>query len=740
MFENVQFMKPPVELAEKFIGKNYAPMFRKRFHLEETRSAALSVCGLGYGYYYINGQKVSEDLFTAPVSNYNKTLWYNVYDVTKFLKKGENVIAVWCGNGWYNEDFPSAWDHDKADWRDVPKCILQLDVDGITRVKSDDTWKCRPESAIWFNGLRSGEYFDAGKYDENWIQAEYDDSSWDMAMVDSTPPKGVFRECKCEPIREAKVYSCKEVIRTGEKKFVYDFGQNMSGYVRLHAQGRAGQLLIIRYAEQLQEDGSRELNKMEKLFPASEFMTDRFICSGNKVIWSPKFTYHGFRYIEIEGIDSSDEVTVEAVFVHQDVAVRTEFECSDPFLNKLFRAGQVSTFSNMFYQITDCPTREKLGWTNDAQASAEQILTNFKAEHLLEKWQQDIRDAVREDGSMPGIIPTPGWGYHWGNGPVSDGVLFEIPYRIYLHTGNEKPLLESRQWFDRYFAQLDEERGADGFVKFGLPDWARPGFDCDRPELEAEIVPAELINGVLEYHFCEVAALTARIAKDKKLQGKWTEDDYLKRAAQMKKRIMSTYLAEDGRSKVHQQTAVALLIYYHMYERLEPLKCQITQLIEEADYHHFCGMVGLRRLFWALNRCGLQEYAYKIITGAGYPGYRTWFDGDATTLWEYWDYEWKADSKNHHMYSDVMSWMVKTVAGIRQEEDSVGFQAVSIEPYFFEKLDYAKASCDTWAGKISVSWKKEADSVHVQIDVPEQMIVTFRGERLTSGCNDRVVK
>ena len=170
-----------------------------------------------------------------------------------------------------------------------------------------------------------------------------------------------------------------------------------------------------------------------------------------------------------------------------------------------------------------------------------------------------------------------------------------------------------------------------------------------------------------------------------------------------------------------------------MYENLEPLKQQIKTLIEEADFHHFCGMVGLRRLYEALNQCGLQEYAYKIVTAKGYPGYRAWFDRDATTLWEYWDYEDKNDSKNHQMYSDVLSWMVKTIVGIRQEADSTGFKAVSIEPYFFEELNYAKGSCDTRNGKISVAWERKEDGIQVLIEVPENMTVTFRGERLSAG-------
>ncbi len=730
MFHDISFMKPPVSLAEDFRGINYAPMFRKKFFLKQVGHAVLSVCGLGFGYYYINGQKVSEDLLTAPVSDYNKTLWYNVYDVTPFLKQGENVIAVWCGNGWYNEDFPSSWDYDKATWRDVPKCILQLEIDGKTAVVSDNTWKCQPESAIYFNGLRSGEYFDARSYDENWVTADFDDSTWPLAAADATPPKGVFRQCQCEPIREAKVYPNIEVIRTGADKYVYAFAHNMSGYIRLHAKGKPGQVLTIRYAEQLHSDNSRELNDMARHYPATEFMTDRFICSGKEMIWSPMFTYHGFQFVEIEGIESSHEITVEAVFIHQDIPQRTEFECSDEFLNQLFRAGIISTYSNLFYQITDCPTREKLGWTNDAQASAEQILTDFKAEKLMEKWLQDVWDAMREDGALPGIIPTAGWGYHWGNGPVSDGVLFEIPQRIYLHTGNSKPLIGSIPWFDRYLDYLDGKRGENGFVGFGLPDWA-----C--PNNEPIYVPVELINAVLEYRFCEIAALAAKLACEKQVPCNRTAADYLQRANAIKRRILDAYLTADGVCTVNHQTALALMIYYHMYENLEPLKHQLKNLIEDSDFHHFCGMFGLRRLYEALNQCGLQEYAYRVITAGGFPGYRIWFELGATSLWEYWNYEKKEDSKNHHMYSDLLSWMVKTILGIRQ--DAPGFQQVTVDPYFFQALSYAKGSCDTCSGIIRVAWEKKADQIHVQITVPEGMTVFFQGEQLASGNHYKIL-
>ena len=727
IFDNCTFIKPNRPLNETYTGRNYAPMFRKTAVLAKTGNAKLYVCGLGYGLFYINGKAVTEDRLTAPVSDYNKTLWYSVYDVSALLTTGENCFAVWCGNGWFNEEFKTSWNFNEAPWRDVPKFILRLDIDGETVLTSDGTWKCLPESAITFNALRSGEYFDARLYNENWNTASFDDSAWEQAVVDNTPPKGVFRECFCEPIRECAVYPSVSVRKTGDDRFVWDLAQNMSGYIRLTVRGEAGQELVIRYAEQVCEDGTLQLNRMTGHYKESPFQTDRLTLSGKEITWSPRFCYHGFRYIEITGLTDIEGVSVSGVFVHQDVETRTEFECSDALLNKLFRAGQMSVWSNMFYMITDCPTREKLGWANDAQSSTEQILTNFKAERVLEKWLYDIYDAMREDGAMPGIIPTGGWGYTWGNGPVSDGVMFEIPYRLYLHTGNKEPLIRSLPYFDRYFAYLDARAEEDGYVRFGLDDWARPPR---REGKEENVVPAAFINAVLAFHFHEIAALGARLAgKD--------DSVYTAGADRLKEKIRKDFVKADGTCTLPRQTAVAMLIYYHICDHTEPLAAQLRALVEEADFHHDCGMVGLRRLYYALNECGLAEYAYKIITASGYPSYRAWIDEDATTLWEYWNTADHCDSKNHQMYSDFMSWIIKTLVADFQTPTP---DSVVIAPVFLQELSYAKGSCDTPKGKINVAWRREDGKVTLDFTVPAGITAYYEGQKLSEGSYRYVIE
>ncbi|MBR4173652.1 MAG: family 78 glycoside hydrolase catalytic domain, partial [Clostridia bacterium] len=637
IFDNISFIKPNRSMADG----NIAPMFRKKISLDKTDGAKLYVCALGYGIFYINGKKATEDLFIAPVSDYEKTLWYTSYDVSHLLKKGENVFSVWCGNGWYNEDFSTPWNYDKAPWRDLPKFILKLEIDGKTVLSSDETWKCKSETAIIYNALRSGEHFDARLYDDNWKDLDFCDRAWENAVIDDNAPKGVFRECTCEPIREIELYETKKKVKIADDTYVFDIGQNISGYIRIKIKGKEGQKLKIRYCELVNDDWTLQQNKMPEYFPNSEFQTDYLILSGKEITWSPKFCYHGFRYIEISGLNEGDDPSVCGVFVHQMIERTTEFECSSELLTKMFAAGIYSSYANMFYTITDCPSREKLGWMNDAQSSLEQLSTNFKIDKLLEKWLFDIYDAMKEDGALPGTIPTAGWGYHWGNGPVSDGSMFEIPHKIYLRTGNKKPLLNSLEYFDRYFEYIKNKSDDDGFVRFGLPDWAKPGFggDSDHPD-----VPVEFVNALLIYHFYNVATLAAELAgKD--------ASGYRDSAKKLREKIIKTYIKDYGTCIFEQQTAVAMLIFYDVYKELEPLKKQLMSLIEKNNFHHDCGMVGLRRLYTALNKCGLYEYAYKIITVKGYPSYSDWFERGATSLWEYWDWQQNCDSKNHHMYS-----------------------------------------------------------------------------------------
>lgn len=726
-FENASFIKPPIKFDATYRRKNPAPLFRKNFVLESIpKRSILSICGLGYAYCYVNGKKITSDLFCAPASDYRKTLWYVEYDITKFLLQGENAVAVICGNGWYNEEFTSSWNHNEAEWRDLPKFILSITADGSRILSSDATWKCQSETATVFNALRSGETFDARLYDSRMLELDYDDCHWSTAIVDDSAPLGVFRKCTCEPIREHEILTPKSVIQTAENKFVFDIGQNISGYIRLTATGVCGQEIVIRYAELLDESNSREINHMDRFYKQSDIQTDRFICSGSTVTWSPMFTYHGFRYIEIEGIRSPEEITVKAVFVHQAVNRRTEFECSDESINALFRAGQVSSYSNMFYLISDCPTREKMGWLNDIQMSCQQFCTDFDVRALLKKWLIDIYDAQRADGALPGIVPTPGWGYDWGNGPVSDGAMFEIPYRLYLHSGDATELINSIPYFKRYLDYLKTLEGENGHISYGLDDWAPPHKDS--------VVPSIFINDVLRIKFYRIYALALELASKSAEAEKNHVNDLVSRAK-------SHWIDQNGYCIINELTAVSMLLVYGLFDRLEPLKQQLKQRFEELNFHHNCGMVGMRHLPDAFNLCELKEYAMMLVTKDGFPSYRNWLVAGATTLWEKWflDNSHGSNSRNHHMYSHFMAWIIETVLGIRHDKTDPFAPEFTLSPYYFEHLTYAKGSYRSDSGTVSVYWRKTEGSIILSVSVEGDTAVNYGGQRLNAGTYEFII-
>lgn len=715
-FQNSVYIKPNVPFDKEYCG--YAPLLRKKFTLEKApKRAILSVAGLGYGCYFLNEKAVTEDKFIAPFGDYRKTVWYTTYDVTDKLSVGENIFAAMLGNGWYNEAIGTAWDFDLADWRDLPKLILSLECDGETVLVSDESWLCSMHSPVIFNQLREGEHFDARLYDPAWKSLSYNDSDWHRVRRDENPPAGILRECTCEPIREIAELAPIAIRQIGTKRYIYDFGRNISGYARLSIKQNSGDKIILRFAEQIHEDGTPRFNDMDNphYFKNGEFARDVVICSEKPLKWKPSFTYHGFRYVEAIGLadENAKKETLTAIEVHQDIRTRSAFHSSNELMNKLFVLGQRATLSNVFYMPTDCPTREKLGWMNDAQSSTDQFLTDFAMKRVLSKWWQDILDAQTEAGMLPGIVPTPKWGYHWGNGPVSEGTLFEIPYRIYLHTGDNTLLKKGLPYFKKSLSYFDSQRNENGDILYGLDDWAAP---CEGKEK----VGCAFINRTLYIKCLGIALLSAELC------GENTEAMKAAFAAEVKE-AKARYLDKDGKCIINKQTAVAMMIYFGLYDDIAPLASQIAHLVEEKDYHHECGMVGLRYLYLALNKAGLAEYAYKILNAKGFPSYSAWVEDGATTLYEYWD---ATTSKNHHMYSDFMSWIIKTVLGIAPLADAPGFEKANITPFFFEDLDFAEGYCDTVRGRISVRWEREAEKIRLHVRADKGIDVHLFGEKL----------
>ena len=715
MFRKSYFIKPEGIFEKGFSDTNPSPVFFKTFSLKSLPAAAnLYICALGIGYAYINGKRVSDDLFAAPPSDYESRLWYMSYDVLPLLTEGENIICIHCGNGFLNEDMNNGWSSTEASWRDFPKVIAELHADGEFLLGTDDSWLCSLNSPYLMNRYRMGVTYDSRIPTPQTYTIHLHTEC--KAIRDERAPKGVLTPYKGEPIREWKTVRPINVIQTGNKTYVYDFGINMSGYARITVCGDDGDIITLRYSENMREDGSLYTERSDTCFLQGEFATERYICNGSPSEWSTLFSYYGFRYIEVCCENEGALKDIKAVFVTQALKERSSFESSDQFLNKLYECGIRATRSNMFYMPTDCPTREKYGWMNDAQSSSEQILTNFHSESMFLQWNVNICDAFKDDKGLPGIVPTHGWGYDWGNGPVSDGSLFEHVYRVYLHSGNKDGLIYNLPYFRRYFAFLEKQEDINGCVCFGLNDWANPYHKVYN-------TPLAMINAIYRVKFCRIAALAARMAGE-------CDKEFTDEEARQIALIKKYWILPDGRCAFNEQTALAMLIYHGIYEDLEPLKEQLKGCVEAYNYHHTCGMVGLRHLYMALSICNLEDYAMRIIKAEGFPSYREWIDRGATTLWETWNCTL---SKNHHMYSDVLSWLMKTVVGICPDDRMESYDSITVKPYFFEDLQYAKGHYDSPKGRVAVEWYKNDDGIRLEITAPCDGYVSYGGRLLDGG-------
>ena len=719
LFGDAKYIKA-TERAPSFSFTDPIPFFRKEIYIDQTFSRAeLSVQAPGFAKFYMNGNAVCDNIFISATSDYDKILWYHTYDVTALLKQGINVLGVIAGNGFFNESFQTGWDFDIAPWRDAPQFLLALRLDGKIVTVSDGSWKASREcSHITFSHLRSGEYADMRKYDTAWLTSDYDDSDWQSALVRTRPITAVFRPTVCQPVRECEYIPPVSIKRTADGAYVMDFGKTVSGYAEITFSEPRGTEISLYYAEELDQNDRPKHNDMDNkknYYKQTPFQLDRLIASGKTDTFKPSFSYYGFRYLRIEGL-SQPPRHIYAIFTHQDVERRSDFICGNDVLNYIYRAGIQSTYSNLFWCLTDCPTREKLGWTNDAQASMEQTLIDFDIVPLLEKWYEDIKASMFADGSLHGTVPSPDWPWGHACGPVCDCLLYEMPYRVYLYTGKTAMLLQGIPYFERYIAFLEKKIAEKH--EFILGDWM--SSDAPNPKLK------ELIAKIYLLKAYDITAFAHKIANN-------DSSFWENKAAEHRQALASQYIDRNGECTVSMQTAIALLLHFRIGENRDALIRQILSVIENNGYQLRAGMVGFQYIYHVLSDIGRGDIAYRLLTETS-PGYKTWSEYGETTLWEEWNGE-NRGSHNHHMYSGVISWFFRSLLGISPEEDAPAFEKLELKPVFIEELGYAKGSMDTVRGKIEAEWTSRGSQFVYTVTIPEGVFASFKGNILKTGCN-----
>ena len=506
-------------------NSNPAPLLRHAFSLNgKIKQARAYICGLGYYELHINGKKIGDHLLDPGYTRYDKRVLYVTYDVTDALRLGKNAVGVILGNGWYNVHTQAVWDFHKAPWRAAPKLLMQLQVDYVDgrseTIVTDGQWKAST-GPLTFDSIYGGQTYDARLEKPGWDTAGFDDSAWAAAQVVEAP-KGKLAAQMMPPIKAAagrlpsggdpsdsRYLKPVKLTEPRPGVFVFDLGQSFAGFAELNARGPAGAKVVLKYSERLGKDGMIDRKDIEqhvvKLDPNQQFQTDTYILAGTDRFLDmkdvPRFSYDGFQYIEVTGFPGTPTLdSLRGVFIHSAVPIAGEFECSNPLLNKIWRAARWSYLSNLQGIPTDCPHREKNGWTGDAHLAAEQALFNYAPAACYTKWINDLGDEQQPSGELPGIVPTSGWGYNWGNGPAWDSAFLLIPFYLYQYCGDTQVLRDHYGGMKRYVDYLTS-KATDGIVSIGLPDWAP--FETK--------TPADITSTAYYYRDAQIVSLAASL-------------------------------------------------------------------------------------------------------------------------------------------------------------------------------------------------------------------------------------
>lgn len=689
------------------IGRHVpAPLFKRDFEVDygNHKSYRLEITVAGFYRLFINGTEITKGFFAPYISNPDHYIYYDVYDIAKFLNARKAEIKVLLGNGFCNSNDFGIWDFENASYRSAPYFALELYEDDELILNSDEKFLVT-DSKITFDDLRCGEHFD------NRITEKY------RNVVFRQAPKAERRKCEIEPIVIAGTIA-PEKITKNNKGYIYDFGTNNSGVCRLRIKGRAGQKITLSHGEILQGDEIDLSNiTISGRNKSGYVQQDTYIATDGYQEYIPSFTYHGFRYVFVEGIDDSQatEELLTYLVLHSDIKKSGAFICSDPMINEIQQCVRRSDLSNFYYFPTDCPQREKNGWTADISLSAEQLLYNFDCGNSLREWLFNLRKAQRKNGQLPGICPTATWGYDWGNGPAWDSVLVELVYELYRFTGDKSIITENKEAILLYFEYLETRRSKNGLFSFGLGDWCEAG----QPSEDIYSTDIEVTDSIM----CMEMALKSAFLMD--VTGDLKRAEYFRKfAMKLKNDFRSAYI-RNGRSETETQTALALEITHDIFNgnEIDGAYGQLREAMAKADYHIKTGVIGAKYLFAALSEGNFGDIALNAITRRDFPGYGYNVCHGGTTLWECFN-EYVEDGEyirrkdggrllsfNHHFWGSVSAWFYRFIAGI----NIISKDEAEISPDFTLPLDSATGEFSYKGRYIRVNWEKNDNEVRLEL-------------------------
>ena len=704
-------------LGDRGVQRPVIPLFRTEFEATgQIQSATLCISGLGHYEVYLNGDKIGKSFLAPGWTHYDKTILYNTYDVTDHVKPGKNVIGTIVGNGFYNIN--------RERYRKLtiaygtPKMICKLNIryaDGREEsVVSGNDWKTLP-SPVLYTSIFGGEDYDARMEQKGWTIPGFDDDCWRSVTL-AEKPLGTLKPEQGYPLEVKETIEVKQIIRLSEDEFLYDFGQNASGIFELQVSGRKGQVVRLLPGELI------HANKQINQNATGRWHYYTYTLKGDSTeTWSPRFTYYGFRYIQVEGAVPSEESSSDSLpeilhlkMLHtRNAAPRNgTFRCSNELFNRIFNLINWAIKSNLQSVVTDCPHREKLGWLEQTFLMGASISYNFDIYHLYEKLVGDMMDSQTEEGLVPGIAPefvlfdggfrdSPEWG--------SASVI--LPWLVYKWYDDLSVMEKAWSMMVGYVEYLSG-MADDHILSHGLGDWYDLG--PERPG-NAQLTPIALTaTAIYYYDLVLLSEMAGLLHKEKE------KDHYTGLAEEV--RIAFNRKFFDDVNKVYStgsQTAMAMPLCLNIVEPVyrEQVFSNLVDSITANDKALTAGDIGFHYLVQALTEGGASQLLFEMNNRDDVPGYGYQIKKGATALTESWP-ALEIVSNNHLMLGHLMEWFYSGIGGIRQEEQSSGFRNIIIKPSMVGDLTSATASFESPYGMILSDWKITEGNLSLKVHIP----------------------
>lgn len=704
-----------------------APLMRREFVVSaDVKQATAHVCGLGYFELYLNGAKVGDHVLDPVQTTYDVRACYVTLDITQQLQAGENAVGLMLGNGFYGQN--AALSANLSYGEPLAIALIEIEyADGKKEtVMTDKSWTAST-GAILFDNVYVGESYDARLEIPGWSKAGFDDSKWTPVKAVKSPTKKLLAQQQ-QPMKKIKAIPPVAVLPAKDGAWILDMGVNMTGWLQIRANEKRGTQIKMRFAEHLTPDGKMIDTASTGIHVTGSDQTSIYVCKGGGVEeWEPRFSYHGFRYVQIDGLSEKPKLDDFTGWLIRTAAERmATFDCSDPLLKKFYDVSMWTIECNIQGILTDCPHREKCAWMGDMHAVGEAATLNYDLKEFWRKSSADMdtvkgRAGPHPDSKLPRDrrVPTnvavgkrlclqarPDWGV----------ATVLVPWYNYLYHGEPQIVAEAWPLMSGWMDFMDEFAQQDGIVEEGYGDWCPPGGN-------GKIDTPKALSSTAYYY--QALQVMARMAEA--LEKNDDAKSYAAAAEKVRSAFNEKFFnAETGDYGSQTGTVMALHLGLVPEGKIEAVSKALADRIMTLNKGHYTtGIHGHRALYTVLNDAGFAKVSETLLHQTDYPSLAFLTETHGLTTWPEVPYDWpegqryRRNSFNHPMHSGFAVMFHESIGGIRPDPDFPGFERVILKPSFLSGLEWAKADHRSPRGLISSRWERKGEELQWNVVLPE---------------------